>query len=70
MGVTGQSHPDRALFPGKDPRYPVDRRLSWAQSRYRQRLEDKSFAFAGARTPVAQSIVRHYTDWATPAPVS
>jgi hypothetical protein len=30
-----------------------------------QQLEKKSFA--GDRTPVVQSIVRQYTDWATPA---
>jgi hypothetical protein len=29
--------------------------------------EAKSFASAGNRTPVFQSAVRHYTDWATPA---
>jgi len=34
-----------------------------------QRLEKKSFAPAGDRTPVVQSVVRHYTDRATPAPV-
>jgi hypothetical protein len=27
-----------------------------------QRLKDKSFASAGDRTPVVQSVVRHYTD--------
>jgi hypothetical protein len=27
-----------------------------------QRLEEKSFASAGNRTPVVQSAVRHYTD--------
>jgi hypothetical protein len=32
-------------------------------------LEEKSFASARVRTvcPVVQSVVRHYTDWATPA---
>jgi hypothetical protein len=33
-----------------------------------QRLEEKSFASAGEQTLVVQSVVRHYTDWATPAP--
>jgi hypothetical protein len=33
-----------------------------------QRLEEKSCAFDGDRTPVVQSVIRHYTDWATPAP--
>jgi hypothetical protein len=27
-----------------------------------QRLQEKSFAPAGDQTPVAQSVVRHYTD--------
>jgi hypothetical protein len=30
-----------------------------------RRLEKKSFASAGNRTPIAQSVIRHYTDWAT-----
>jgi hypothetical protein len=30
-----------------------------------QRLEEKSSTSAGDRTPAVQSIVRHYTDWAT-----
>jgi hypothetical protein len=63
-GVSGQRHAPAALYPwGKDPQYPFDRRLggpqSWSGSRgYRK----KSFASAGDRTPIAQSVVRHYTD--------
>jgi hypothetical protein len=30
-------------------------------------LEEKSSAPVRYRTPVVQSVVRHYTDWATPA---
>jgi hypothetical protein len=26
----------------------------------------RAFAFASDRTPVVQSVLRHYTDWATP----
>jgi hypothetical protein len=33
-----------------------------------QRLEEKSSASVGDRPPVVQSVVRHYTDWATAAP--
>jgi hypothetical protein len=33
-----------------------------------QRLEEKSSASVRDRTPVIQSIVSHYTDWANPAP--
>jgi hypothetical protein len=34
-----------------------------------ERLEKQSFASAGDRTPVIQSVVGHYTDRVTPAPV-
>jgi hypothetical protein len=68
-GVSGQHHALAALYPrGKDPRYPLYRRLGGPQSRSGHRLEEKSSAFVGDRTPVVQSVVRHYTDWATPAP--
>jgi hypothetical protein len=34
MGVSGQRHAPAALYPrGKDPRYPLDRRLGGPQSR-------------------------------------
>jgi hypothetical protein len=34
MGVSGQRHAPVALYPlGKDPRYPLDRRLGGPQSR-------------------------------------
>jgi hypothetical protein len=41
------SRADRDLPPRKDPRYPLASDLVWTQ-----RLEDKSFASAGDRTPV------------------
>jgi hypothetical protein len=51
MGVNGQHHAPAALYPrGKDPRYALYRRLGGPQ-----RLEEKSFASAGDRTPVARS---------------
>jgi hypothetical protein len=32
---SGQRHASAALYPpGKEPRYPLDMRLGWAQSRY------------------------------------
>jgi hypothetical protein len=37
------------------------------ESIWTQRLEEKSSASVGDRTPVFQSVVRHYTDRATPA---
>jgi hypothetical protein len=62
MGVSGQRHAPAALYPrGKDPRYPLEAGrapdLVWTQG-----LEEKSSAPAGDRTPVVQSVVRHYTD--------
>jgi hypothetical protein len=32
-----------------------------------QTLKQKFFASDGDQTPVVQSVVKHYTDWATPA---
>jgi hypothetical protein len=52
-----------ALYPrGKDPRYPLYRRLGGPQSRSGHR-----YCLCRDRTPVVQSVVRHYTDWVTPA---
>jgi hypothetical protein len=67
-GEWSVSRPGRALPQGKDPPYPLHRRLGGSQSRSGHGLEEKSFASAGDRTPVVKSLVRHYTDWATPAP--
>jgi hypothetical protein len=64
MEVSGQHHAPAALYPrGKDPQYPLDRRLGGPQ-----RPEEKSSASVGDRTPVVQSAVSHFTDWATLAP--
>jgi hypothetical protein len=70
MGVSGQCHALTTLYSqGKEPQYPLDKRLGGPLSELvcTQRLEEKSFATAGDRTSVTQSIVRHYTDWAPPA---
>jgi hypothetical protein len=54
--------PPAALYtPGKDPPAPIGRLggpLSWSALR----LEEESFTSVGDRTPVFQSVVRHYTD--------
>jgi hypothetical protein len=43
---------------GKDSPYALDRRLGWASKLFwTQKLEGKSFASAGDRTPVVQSVV-------------
>jgi hypothetical protein len=57
------SRPGRALLPGRDHMYPLDRSLGWAlELVWTLRLEEKSFACAGNRTWVIQSVVRHYID--------
>jgi hypothetical protein len=66
MGVSGQRHAPAALYPrGKDPRYPLNRRLEagWTPEPVcTQKLEEKSSATVGDRTPVVQSVVSHNTD--------
>jgi hypothetical protein len=70
MGVSGQCHALAALYPwGKDLWYLMDRRLGGPQSLSgHTRVEEKYFASAQDQTPIIQSVVRHYTDWAIPAP--
>jgi hypothetical protein len=68
-GEWSAPRPGRALPWGKDTQYPLDRRLGGPQSRSGHRLEEKSLASAWDRTPVVQSVLRHYTDLATPAPI-
>jgi hypothetical protein len=63
MGVSGQRHALAALYPGKILSVPIGQEAEWAPEPVStQRLEEKSFASAGDRTPVVQSIVRHYTN--------
>jgi hypothetical protein len=65
MGVSGQHHAPAALYPrGKDSPVPIGQEAGWApEPVWTQRLEEKSSASVGDRTPVVQSVVRHYTDW-------
>jgi hypothetical protein len=58
MGVSGQHHAP----------VPIEQEAGWAPEPVRiQRLEEKSSAPVGDRTPVVQPVVGHYTDCATPA---
>jgi hypothetical protein len=70
MGVSDQHHAPAALYPrGKDLPVSILQDAAWApEPVWTQRLEEKSFASVGDRTPVVQSVVSHYTDWAIPAP--
>jgi hypothetical protein len=67
-GMWSESRLGRALPPGKDSRYPLDRRLGEPQSLADQRLEEKYLASAGDRTPAVQSVIRHRTEWASSVP--
>jgi hypothetical protein len=70
MGLNGQRHAPAALYPqGKDPRYPLDRRLDGPQNWSGQRLQEKSFAYNGNQTPIVQSVIRHYIDWVSSNPI-
>jgi hypothetical protein len=42
MEVSGQLHASAALPPGKDPRYPLDRRLGGPQNRSERGGEEKN----------------------------
>jgi hypothetical protein len=69
-GEWSASHPGRDLPPGKEPPVPIGQEAGWApEPVWTQRLEEKPSASVGDRTPVVQSVVRHYTTWATPTPL-
>jgi hypothetical protein len=57
MGVSGQRHAPAALLPpGKGPPVPIVQEAGWTPDPvWTQRLEEKSFAPAGDRTPIARS---------------
>jgi hypothetical protein len=57
MGVSGQRHAPAALLPpGKGPPVPIGQEAGLApEPVWTQRLEEKSFAAAGDRTPIARS---------------
>jgi hypothetical protein len=64
-GDWSASRSDRALPPGRGPRYPLDSSLGWPQSRSGHRLEEKSFCFCRGSNldrPVVQSVARRYAD--------
>jgi hypothetical protein len=65
-GEWSASRSGRALPPDKEPPVPTVREAGWApQPVWTQRVEKKSCASVGDRTPAVQSVVRHCTDWAT-----
>jgi hypothetical protein len=64
MGVSGQHHAPAALYlPGKGPPVPIVQEAGWTpEPVWTQKLEEKSSASVGDRTPVVQFVVRHCTD--------
>jgi hypothetical protein len=64
MGVSGQCRPCRPLPPGKGPSVHFGEEAGWAPELvWTERLEEISSA--EDQTSVVQSVVKHYTDWAT-----
>jgi hypothetical protein len=62
-GELSASRPGHALPPGKRPPAPTGQKAGWAlELVWTQKIEEKPFASAGDRSPVIQSVVRHYTD--------
>jgi hypothetical protein len=60
--------PRPRFSPGKETPKPIVQEAGWApEPVWMQRIEEKSCASVGDRTLVVQSVVRHYTDCATPA---
>jgi hypothetical protein len=70
MGVSGQRHAPAAFYPrGKDPRYHWIGGWVGPRAGLDAETRRKSSAPVGDRTPIVQPVVRHYTAWATAAPV-
>jgi hypothetical protein len=59
-GEWSASRPGRALPPGKEPPVPTLQDVGWApEPVWTQRVEEKSSASVGDRTPAVQSVVKH-----------
>jgi hypothetical protein len=73
-GEWSASRPGRALPQGKGAPVPIVQETGWApEPVWTQRLEEKILCLCRGSNldrPIVQPLVRHYTDWATPAPVS
>jgi hypothetical protein len=62
-GEWSASRPRPRFTPEKGPPVPIVQEAGWAPELvWMQRLEEKSSASVGDRTPVVQSVVRHYKD--------
>jgi hypothetical protein len=56
MDVSAQLHVPATLPLGKNPQYPLDRRLGSPQNRFGRCEEEKNFAPAGNRAPAVQPV--------------
>jgi hypothetical protein len=62
MEVSGKFHAPAALLPGKEPRYPLYRRLGGPQDRSRYGGEDiNSQSLPGLEPPIIQPVAQRYT---------
>jgi hypothetical protein len=72
MGWVVSITPLPRFAPGKEPPVLIVQEAGWASEPvWTQRLEEKSFRLCRGSNPdcpVVQSVARHYTAWATPAP--
>jgi hypothetical protein len=69
MEVSGRLHAQAALPPGKEPRYPLDRRLGGPQSRSGRRREETILDLIGTELRHVGRPARSscYTEYAIPA---
>jgi hypothetical protein len=69
-GEWSAPRPGCPLPPGNGPQVPIVQEAGWApEPVWTQRLEENLLPLPGIDRPVDQAVVRHYTDWATPAPI-
>jgi hypothetical protein len=71
-GEWSKSCPGRALPLGKEPLLPIGLEAGWASELVWTQARVKVLYLCWRSNPshvVIQSVVRHYTDWATSAPV-
>jgi hypothetical protein len=70
-GEWSASRPVHALPPGKGPPVPIVQEVRWApEPVWTQSIGKILCPYRGSKLdrPVVQSVARHYTDWANPAP--
>jgi hypothetical protein len=58
------SRPSRFTPEGKDPLYPLDRKLGASRNQSGRCGEEENIVPVGTRTSAIQPVARRYTDWA------